>query len=392
MSKPEKPAKISKEIQVKHISRREKERLEEDDAAIAALEKKLGIRGNKFKKSNEDGLDDILADLGDDVAELGKRKRGGDDAEWLKSKRRKVDEIVSGSEEEDDFEDLDEQEDDESASDLDGDVDEEEMQDAFSTDDDDASDGEDDLGSEDFDDQAGKEGSEDDFEDFSDHDKPETRKKSQRENPYVAPGSGPATAPGKYIPPSLRAAPASDAELTVRLRRQTQGLLNKLSEANLVSIVTEVEALYQNYPRQYVTTTVIDLLLGLLGDQATLMDTFLILHAGFIAAIYKAIGPDFGAQMVERLVERFDQCYNYAGEQESSSKEAMNLLSLMAQLYNLQVIGSELVFDYIRTFLRSLSELHTELLLRVVRCKISYSLLICPALMLHSIRMAASPG
>lgn len=35
---------------------------------------------------------------------------------------------------------------------------------------------------------------------------------------------------------------------------------------------------------------------------------------------------------------------------------------LLCELYNFQVVGSTLLFDYIRLFLSSLTELHAELL------------------------------
>jgi len=112
-------------------------------------------------------------------------------------------------------------------------------------------------------------------------------------------------------------------------------------------------------------TTLVDLLIGLLSDPTLLFDTFLILHAGFIAAIYKVIGTDFGAQMVERIVSEFDR--NYLENKSGEGKQATNLMSLVAQLYIFQVIGANLVFDYIKLFLNELSEINTELLLRIVK-------------------------
>lgn len=90
-----------------------------------------------------------------------------------------------------------------------------------------------------------------------------------------APAAAPvATAPttGKYVPPSLRklqqqataeVAPSSDipaaatktteqrpkTEQQIKLERKTQGLLNKLSEANIESILAEVEGLYREWSR-----------------------------------------------------------------------------------------------------------------------------------------------
>ena len=203
----------------------------------------------------------------------------------------------------------------------------------------------------------------DDFESFTSTPKGQREGSiPKRENPYVAPGAGESRGPAKYIPPSLRK-PADDQQ-TQQLRRQLLGLLNKLSESNLISILREVETTYSNNARQHVTSTLIDLLIGLISDRSTLSDTFMILHAAFVSAVHKTIGVDIVAQLIEMLVEKFDATYDATTD---SSKEPVNLISFLAQLYNFQVIGSEIVFDYVRMFLSTLSELNTELLLRIVK-------------------------
>lgn len=361
------------------VSRAVRDRLAEDDAEIASLEKKLGLKGKKTSKAFEDdGLDFLLEGLDDDLrGGFSKRKRSEDD-EWLKQKRRKVSGGVADAEEDgspsedEGFGFMEDVESDVDDGDLDG------LEDGHLDEDEDmdGTDGEDSLEDED-------ENLEDDPEDDLDHGdngedfegfdsdggeaEEEISAPRPRENPYVAPVAAGTAAPtpvGKYIPPSLRGAPSSDAEAMKRLRRQIQGQLNRLSEANLLSILQAVEQIYQINPRQYVTTTLIDLLLGLISDKTSLMDTFLILHAGFIAALYKVIGTDFGAQVVERIVTDFDR--HCAGEG-SSGKEANNLISLLSELYNFQVVGANIIFDCIRLFLQDLSEANTELLLKIVR-------------------------
>jgi nucleolar MIF4G domain-containing protein 1 len=191
----------------------------------------------------------------------------------------------------------------------------------------------------------------------------------KRENPYVAPVPT-ESQPAKYIPPSLRAASNSESESLTRLRRQAQGQLNKLSEANLVSILAEFEKLYREYPRQNVTSTLISLLFQLICERSALNDTFIILHAGFIAAIYKIMGMDFGAEIVQKIVETFDASGDERGKFEG--KETINLISLLSQLYNFHVVGSTLIFDYIRLFLQDINEDNTELLLKVIRSTFAF--------------------
>ncbi|PLB40958.1 MIF4G domain-containing protein [Aspergillus candidus] len=313
----------------RNITATMKDKLDQDDAEIAALEKKLGMKkGKKLPKSfQEDGLEDLLGEL-DEGSGDEKRKRKREADEWLLSKRRKAQGIQSESE--DDDEDMD-------------------------------------LGSDkDMDDMEGEdmEDLEEDFSDEDDQEDEETKPTpKKKENPYVAPVSEkPAQ---KYIPPSLRAAASPESESLTRLRRQAQGQLNKLSEANLVSILAEFEKLYRDHPRQNVTSTLISLLFGLICERSVHQDTFMVLHAGFIAAIYKIVGMDFGAELVQKVVETLDAGGDERGSFEG--KESTNLISLLSQLYNFHVIGSALIFDYIRLYLQDITEENTELLLKIIR-------------------------
>jgi nucleolar MIF4G domain-containing protein 1 len=360
------------------ISRSVRDKLAADDEEIATLERKLGLKGKKAlpQSFKEDGLDELLEGLGEeedtDAHLVRKRKAEGD--EWLDRKRRQARlarrQDVSADEES------------ENQSDVVGseDIDEDDGASHTSLDDpgfaDDISD--DDLGGltnfETF-------YVEDDFEGF-DSDKdgskgstaPSARPRI-RENPYVAPTSGAVVAPVKYIPPALRKQ-TSDSEILIRLRRQAQGLVNRLTEANLISILGEIERLYRENARHHVTTTLVDLLLTSVCEPTALPDTLIILPAGFIAAIYKIIGTDFGALVIQRIVELFTEHYQQAADlsKEGSapyasdiSKETSNLVMLLSELFNFQVVGSNLIFDYIRLLLGKRTELNAELLLKIIR-------------------------
>ncbi|KAF2835140.1 dihydrolipoyl dehydrogenase [Patellaria atrata CBS 101060] len=336
------------------ISRAVKDKFAEEDENISALERKLGLKKKKFNKAfEEDGLDFLLEGLDDsdvsDGAGGGKRKRTEDD-KWLENKRRKASKAdlytgnIGSTEDAKD-----------SASDF-------------------ASFDEESHGWDSSDGEQSKNGLDHDTISTNEEDEDvslDTRNRRQpskaRENPYRAPIPANHTPIAKYVPPSLRDLPSVDTESASKLRRQTQGLLNKLSESNLLTILRDVEQLYQNNPRQYVTSTLIDLLLTLISDRTILTDTFLLLHAAFSAAIYKSIGPDFGGHLVERLVSEFDQHYLNSQPSDTEGKQITNLISFIAQLYMFQLIGSNLMFDYIRLFLHDISETNTELLLRIVK-------------------------
>lgn len=340
------------------LSRRVQEQLTADDAEIEALEKALGIKGKKKlpKSFVDDGLDDLLDGI-DDAVGLTKSGRGkrktSENEEWLERKRQKAqrsnpaidasagsgtsydDEDRADSGAEEDLEEIDEDEADSAE------------QSPFDEDDGDESFGEE-----------------------EDDSPPPIIASRGRENPYVAPiARTSASNEARYIPPSLRhiRMGGSGSEDLSQLRRQIQGLLNRLSEANFSSILSEVEKLYRGHPRQHVSTVLLDLLLGLLSDPTSLQDTFIILHAGFIAAVFKVSGSDFGAQAIERIYDEFFANFDSKADSDGRGKKCTNLTSLLAELYNFQVISSNMIYDFARLFLNKLSEINTELLLRIVR-------------------------
>lgn len=329
-----------------------------DDAEIAALEKALGVKDKKKlpKAFEEDGLDDLLGGLGDELNLDGARsKRKRDDGEeWLERKRMKArgvdrDLIAIDPSAMDDSEGTGSSFD--ALSDPEMGNEDRDGNEGLST------------GSESNDDSV--------FEDSGSSSSDVAPAENRiRENPYRAPVTAEAAAP-KYTPPSLRNQIPSETEDLSRLRRKVQGLINRLSDANLISILGNVESLYQNNPRQHVSLTLLDLLLGLLSDPASLQDTFVILHAGFITAVYKMIGPDFGAQVIQRIDEEFRLNLDVGKDDEHPEKKLMNLASLLSSLYTFQVVGSKLIYDYIKMFIEDLSEDKVELLLKILRSKLS---------------------
>lgn len=334
------------------LSQGTKDRLRADDAEIAALEKALGMKGTEPlpRSFTEDGLDILLDGVegsGEkDEALKAKRKMAEEEEDWLERKRRKArGEVTSDLKAEDEVLYSKRNEDWSDDSSADGGL---------------SSSGEDD---------------ETDSFGFSSEQSssPEPQNRKPRENPYKAPiATGNSSVSSKYIPPSLRAKDTTLTQDLSPLRRQLQGLLNRLSEANLLSVLGEVERLYQNNARQHVSVTLLDLLMELLCDPTSLQDTFIILHAGFIAAIYKIIGTEFGAQTVQRIDKEFVECYSSEVKLGSTSKRSANLMSLLAGLYNFQVIGSNLIYDFIRLFLEDLSETSAELVLKIMRSKYSF--------------------
>ena len=325
-----------------------------DDAKIEALEMVLGVKGTKNlpQGSEDDGLDSLLHGL-DDPEDLNrlpsKKRKGEEDKNWLEKKRQlakgagvRASKPPSSTTSESGF-------------------------------------GDGNGGTRDMiglcEQRSGRMGSEGSG--SSEEGRPETSGTPplpsattivHRKNPYVSPleclDESRAT---KCIPLSFRGGSVKETADLMHIKRQIQGFLNRLSEANFLSILGDVENLYLEYPHHHVTTMLLDLFVGLISDPAVLQDTFIILHAGFIAAIYKIIGTDFGAQAVRRIHDNFTLDLHSNAGQDAGAKKSTNIISLFAYLYNFRVIGSTLIYDFICLFLENFSEANTELLLRLIR-------------------------
>lgn len=343
-----------------------RDRLAEDDAEIKALEKKLGIKGRKKLPQSfyADGLGDLLGESDSENSSNDDPRQNPELSDWLE-KKRKTARKQHGQPRSSESEPTDSENDlsggDFGASDEDG------LDEAGDPFDDDASG----LGSDD--EKEGDEGFDgasdtslsQDSDSFMDDAPPRVR-----ENPYVAPSTSTSTGP-KYIPPSLRKTLGTDADLAARVRRRTQGHVNRVTEANLISVVGEIEKLYREFPRGVVTEILAELLMAQVCDPTAKPDTLLVLSAGFTAALYKVIGVDFAARLIQTIVERFQQEYDTAlqanADGRTPTKETSNLITLVSEMYMFRVVGSNVLFDYIKLLLRKLSELNAELLLRIVR-------------------------
>ncbi|KAK9772754.1 putative MI domain-containing protein [Seiridium cardinale] len=344
-------------------SKSDRKKLDRDEAEITALEKKLGLKRGKKSKSDEDGLDDLLGDLDelddeDDGQSASQRKRKAEADEWLAQKRRKANAAAAAAAASSKAARKDEDSGSEDGLSMDGSDDDDDMEDGLS-----------DLGNldysgdEDLEDGDGDSDQGDDFDGFSDDDDEEVEQAPRvRENPYVAPTTNVA----KYVPPSLRKQNQSMDEVDAQLRRRVQGLINRLTNENMLGILKDFTSLYDNFPRQSVTSCLVDLLITLVSSPEPRPDSFFTMIAGFVAAAQKALGIHVSANLVQTLVQTFKAHHDQASGDQSHAA-SKHLVALLAELYNMQVVGARLVFDYVRLFLVKLSELNTELLLKIIQ-------------------------
>ncbi|KAF7970077.1 hypothetical protein HWV62_25056 [Athelia sp. TMB] len=183
----------------------------------------------------------------------------------------------------------------------------------------------------------------------------------------------------RYVPPHLRNRDSTndqpDSEELIKLKRQLNGLLNRMSEQNMAAILDSMEELYRKNRRHDLTSTLTTLIIDGISSHSVLLDSYVVLHAAFVSSMHKIIGLEFAAYFVQHVVSSYEKHYaalkTECLEEDSAQgegKECSNLIVLLSELYNFQVISSVLVFDIIRDLLsQKLTEFGVELLLKIVR-------------------------
>ncbi|KAH7884460.1 hypothetical protein F5I97DRAFT_2037366 [Phlebopus sp. FC_14] len=189
----------------------------------------------------------------------------------------------------------------------------------------------------------------------------------------------PAPSTERYVPPSLRKqvqATVGVQEDLVKLTRQLKGLINRMSEQNMSTVLDNIEEVYRNHRRHDVTSTLTKLIIDGIASHAMLLDSFVVLHAAFISSMHKLIGVEFAAFVVQNIVITYERHLSDVEDGASATsettedrgKECSNLIVLLSELYNFQVISCILVYDIIQDLLSTeLSELRVELLLKILR-------------------------
>lgn len=133
-----------------------------------------------------------------------------------------------------------------------------------------------------------------------------------------------------------------------------------------------------------VSTTMTDLVINMISSKSNLLDSFVTLYASFVAALHRIIGVELGAHFLHTVVVKYISSASSSATRTENgetpdqgsiyqpadpSKESLNLLTLIAELYNVGVTGPGLIYDLIRRFVqRGLGEDEVEGLLKILKC------------------------
>lgn len=168
----------------------------------------------------------------------------------------------------------------------------------------------------------------------------------------------------KYVPPQARVQETTDLEL----KRRVKGLLNRLSDGNMESIVKEIMGLYREKARRDVTGMVVKGLMEIISDSASLNDSYITTLAGFSCLLYTSVGIDFGSVLVEDSVKKISSPDGSSDEgQVVQNKTRSNITSLLSYLYSFNMVSCGLIYDLIKKCLEKLEEIDVEILLRILK-------------------------
>lgn len=166
---------------------------------------------------------------------------------------------------------------------------------------------------------------------------------------------------GKYIPPHLRARMAAEAangmadvdvemdpkrkEKLMRLKRLLKGQLNRLSEANMHKISSEIDSLYMQNSRYDMNTTLTILISDALISHALAAERMVMEHALLVAALHANVGTEVGANMLENLVDRFHKMLQHGIDQyDVEDKTLDNVLFFLCHMYTFKVNAESIQF------------------------------------------------
>ena len=229
-------------------------------------------------------------------------------------------------------------------------------------------------------------GSEDiDINDQLESDKKEKLPKGLKEDIYgrLVDKKGNIVKSEKYVPPAQRLKELLDkstSESSVRLAKlskQINGLLNRLSTANMHSICNQIIQMFfsNQFTRYDLIETIYNLFSNSLIKSASLTTIRLLVeHAALVCILNANIGVELGANLLQRFCMKINEYFGLDGYLSVENKTLDNLILLICNLYNFKLFSSNLLIDLMNSQLveRVVNDARLEkivdLILIIFRC------------------------
>ncbi|KAL1539912.1 nucleolar MIF4G domain-containing protein 1-like [Salvia divinorum] len=169
--------------------------------------------------------------------------------------------------------------------------------------------------------------------------------------------------PGKYVAPHLRFRGGNELAEYAEQRRRLRGLLNRLSETNVESITGEISALFQSVGRAVGTQIVTDEIVTSCSGGPRGNEQYAAVFASFVAGMASLVGIDFGAKLLSRLANCFEEEY-----MKEDNLSLRNLTLLLSHLFVFGVCSSDLIYDFLIMLGKRLTEVDVSTILTVLKC------------------------
>eukprot|EP00898_Chlorokybus_atmophyticus_P001124 jgi/Chlat1/2011/Chrsp158S02301 len=173
----------------------------------------------------------------------------------------------------------------------------------------------------------------------------------EEETEANAKGSPPKGAKGAYVPPHLRQSQVDTSEAALRLQRRVRGLLNRLTEANIESIMKESVSLYMTMTRHNVTLAVTSEIISTCASGNRGNDQHAATFAAFMGAVSAVSGSDVGAQFAAALAVRLEEAVA-----DDDSLASRNLAIAAAHLYVFGVLEAVAIFSLLQMLCQRFTE------------------------------------
>lgn len=180
----------------------------------------------------------------------------------------------------------------------------------------------------------------------------------------AAAGSAPGTATADTeIDPVRR-------EKLARLRKQLKGSINRLSEANIHRIASDIENVYMQNSRHDVNDTLTQLIEAALVSPVLAGERMVLEHCMLIAALHANVGTEVGAHFLQRFVERLDAMLGTIDTYDVEDKRLDNVLFVLCHMYTFKMFQHQLIYEILGRLTGgggTLSEKAVECLLLALR-------------------------
>ena len=173
-------------------------------------------------------------------------------------------------------------------------------------------------------------------------------------------------APTRYVPPHLRRQQEAEAAASrpggadneeeevvdPELARRTTSLINKLTSRSLLALLPDFLQLYATRARARVSAA---LVLAIVRS-VQMDDTNAKAQVALVSALAgeSSIGLELPARLLERVVRSLDEhtAPNQAAASEEAQAKRRRIVSLLAEAYNFELFGPQVVWSFVRERLR----------------------------------------